>query len=55
LRVRRLEETGLGRYVERVELGLDFVVAVTSGRIDYLELVTAGDSWDGEEREWRVT
>ena len=47
-----------GRTIEMagVNLGLDFVVAVTSGRIDYLELVTAGDSgWDGEEREWRVT
>ncbi|HKO53709.1 MAG TPA: hypothetical protein VJV79_38635 [Polyangiaceae bacterium] len=39
-----------------VDLGLDFVVAVTSGRINYLELVTAGDSgWDGQERDWRVT
>jgi hypothetical protein len=39
-----------------VELGLDFVVTVTSGRINYLELVTAGDAgWDGQEREWRVT
>jgi hypothetical protein len=47
-----------GRTIEMkgVELGLDFVVAVRAGRIDYLELVTAGDSgWDGQEREWRVT
>jgi hypothetical protein len=47
-----------GRTIEMagVDLGLDFVVAVTSGRIDYLELVTAGDSgWDGQEREWRAT
>jgi len=42
--------------MDGLELGLDFVVAVTSGRIDYLELVTPSDSgWDGEERNWRVT
>jgi hypothetical protein len=47
-----------GRTIEMagVDLGLDFVVSVTSGRVDYLELVTADDSgWDGQEREWRVT
>lgn len=39
-----------------LEHGLDFVVAATSGRIDYLELVTASNAgWDGEERDWRVT
>ena len=39
-----------------VELGLDFFVCVTSGRIDHLKLVTAGASgWDGQECVWYVT
>jgi len=46
-----------GRTVEMsgVEYGLDFVVDVSSGRINYLELVTSGnDGWDGVERDWRI-
>jgi hypothetical protein len=42
--------------MQGVQHGLDFVVDVSSGRINYLELVTCGDDgWDGEEREWYVT
>jgi hypothetical protein len=47
-----------GRTIEMtgVKFGLDFVVEVSSGRLNYLELVTAGDDgWDGHEREWHVT
>jgi hypothetical protein len=47
-----------GRTIEmrRVQYGLDFVVDVSAGRINYLELVTSGDDgWDGQEREWRVS
>ena len=41
--------------MEGLRLGLDFAVAVTSSRLDNLELVTPGDDgWDGVERPWSV-
>ena len=46
-----------GRLIELtgVQNGLGFVVAVSSSRIDYIELFTYGNvGWDGVEREWRI-
>jgi hypothetical protein len=40
--------------MEGLPLGLDFVVDVSRSRINYLELVTAGDGWDGSERGWAI-
>ena len=80
LRVKKREETGVGRYVhfedicnqalvdgsygaqgrvvemQGIEGGLYFVIEVSSSRIEYLELATGGsDSWDGIERQWRIS
>lgn len=45
-----------GRMVEMegLPLGLDFAVCVSDGRLDHLELVAPGASWDGVERPWRM-
>jgi len=46
-----------GRIVEMAGLtsGLDFEIAVSSGTLDYLELVTCDiGGWDGLERSWRI-
>jgi len=40
--------------MEGLPLGLDFAVDVSRSRINYLELVTAGDGWDGIERAWTI-
>ena len=38
-----------------VRNGLDFVIDVSSSRINYIEIVTSGnDQWDGSEEEWRI-
>jgi hypothetical protein len=40
--------------MEGLPLGLDFAIDVSRSRINYLELVTAGDGWDGIERKWSI-
>jgi hypothetical protein len=42
--------------MDGVQNGIFFVVEVDKSRISYLEMVTAGgDSWDGLERNWKIT
>jgi len=77
LRVKKRENTGVGRYVHFDDLcnqalvdghyssperliemhgatdRLQFEIAVSSSRIDYLEIVTSGE-WDGTERLWKI-
>jgi len=40
--------------MEGLRHGLDFVIDVSSSRINYLELVSSDEAWDGVERQWRI-
>jgi len=41
--------------LEGVRNGLGFVVAVSSSRLEYIELFTFGNvEWDGVERHWAI-
>jgi hypothetical protein len=42
--------------MDGVPNGLFFTVEAENGRISYLEIASCGsDSWDGEERSWRIS
>ena len=41
--------------MEGVPNGLFFIIEVKNSHVSYIEIVSSGtDSWDGEERAWRV-
>jgi hypothetical protein len=41
--------------MEGIKNGVDFVVDVSGGLINYLEIVTyGGENWDGVERPWSI-
>jgi hypothetical protein len=47
-----------GRLIEipGLKIGLGFEVAVTNGRLEYIEFVLYGDeTWDGSEEGWRIS
>ncbi len=38
-----------------LKYGLNFELNITGGRIDFLELVSNGEEWDGNVSEYRLT
>ena len=40
--------------MEGLEHGIGFVLFIEQGKLDMLELFTYEESWDGEERPWRL-
>lgn len=52
--INALFSNGENIQIKNLKKGLGYVIDITAGRIEYLELTTYGESWDGKYGDFKI-